>query len=170
MYADRDESIIRMSHLKMFLFFAPAFILFGLSLLWDPKPWMNMGLKEKFIFGGLAVLVVILCVIFPRLTYLKLSPEGLAIHRPLSQRVYAWNEVHDFRIVDGPGGTGIRIVCNLSDQCQHKLRMLNAVTAIIGYDLSLLDTYSMGAKDLVQTLNEWQHAFGRPGDETLAKT
>ena len=88
------------------------------------------------------------------------------IHRMTTEQFYRWSEVYDFRIVDGPSHTGIRIAWNLTVDSPHRTALIIGAHAVLGHHASLLDTFALPADELVALLNAWQQQYAKDLTET----
>ena len=167
---DDAERIVRFSAFKLILFFLPVALLATLSVAIDPQAWRKEPHWPACVLVAAVAFLVYGCLVWPRTFYLRLTPEGLFIHRGMSEQHYHWSEVYDFRVVDGPGRTGIRIVWNLTNESPHRTALIIAAHSVLGHDGSLLNTFAIPADELVALLNTWQQASSETSTGVITVT
>jgi hypothetical protein len=165
--ADMTVQIVRFSRLRLLLVFVPLFVLLAISVAMNPDRWLDAEPWVYAIFGGIALLLVLGTLFLPFFYYLRLTPEGLTIHYIGSERFFTWSEVRGFRVQRRVrrGALAQLVVFDLTEDSSHRTTLNRLTSAVNGYDISILATFTISASDLANLLEDWQRRFGRAGSQ-----
>jgi hypothetical protein len=161
--AKPSELILRFSGAKLLLLFAPLALLIVVSVLVNPEEWRSQSSWVYISLGGVALFLVVGCLVLPRRYFLHLTPKGLAIQYIASRRSYSWDEIRNFRVARGPKvnemPTGRRVVFDLAEGSAQRTALVKMSAAVNGYDVSILATFGSSAAELAGVLNDWQQRY-----------
>ena len=163
-----SERFIRFNGAKLLLLFAPLACLVVVSMLVDFEPWRHGPLWVDLAFAGVVLFLVIACLVFPRRLFVHLTPEGLTVQYLANRRSFSWDEISNFRVVEGPKiyhmPTGRRVVFDLAEDSPHWSTALRLAAVINRYDFCIISCLDVSADELASMLNAWQqHYARRPG-------
>jgi hypothetical protein len=139
-------------------------ILVAVSYWVNPEPWKHLGLREKLLFGGAALVFAGLMVGMRTRSYLRMEERGLEIKYVFgAARFYAWRDIEAVRIVKKRIFL-IPVLSSIGLKLREAARPTNAVRraagGLVGYDVSFLAVYDESAEEIAEKIASFKRSVG----------